>query len=276
MKENTNIRKFAVELGYIVDQHIGLDHIHPSTGCREYYIQSPKVGAPMLLKHYRGPFFVDIHPDDYDRITNGEISAHEYILSANWQIGYYQGGGSMVGGGYYQPFDIISRKAEVRRYFKIISCRVNSHASGYMPTKEVCAECSVKNCPVSYYKKGNWDKEIPEVDPRCKLFDALVKRFEEEHPDYTLRGFLCGSIPDDEIRLSPNRPRSGDPSFTAYASNSVIQSLLIHEIMPENWEEYAGKFKFCIHKMFDSEVFDATKENVEKAFAEMDHMWKKS
>ena len=120
---NVNVNNFATELSELIGQHIGLDHIHPSTEGRYYYIQAPKTGAPMLLHHYRGPFFIDIHPDDLEDISSGKVSAHEYITSANWQVGYYWGGGSMVGGGYYQPIDLVGRRDEVRRYLQILSCR---------------------------------------------------------------------------------------------------------------------------------------------------------
>lgn len=268
MKEKNinNIQDFATELGEIVGQHIGVEHIHPSTEGRYYYIQAPKEGAPMLLNHYRGPFFVDIHPDDYNRIANGEISAHDYIFSANWQIGYYWGGGSMIGGGYYQPFDIVGRQDEVRRYLKILSCHGKQRVSGYVPTEKQCTDCTVENCPHSKYKKGNRNEEMPETDPRRELFFALFKRFEKEYPGYTLRGFLCGKIPDGEIWLSPNGYYSKGETFafTVYASDSVIQSLLMHEIVPESWEEYAEKFTLCIFA--SNGAIDATPKNVYKAF----------
>ena len=155
MNDNTNIINFANELTELTGQHIGLDHIHPSTEGRYYYIQAPKAGAPMLLNHYRGPFFIDIHPDDFEDISSGKVSAHEYITSANWQVGYYWGGGSMVGGGYYQPLDLVGRRDEVRRYLQILSCRGNRRSSGYMPSEKNCADCSVENCPFSKYKEGN-------------------------------------------------------------------------------------------------------------------------
>ena len=93
--ENININSFATELSKLIGQHIGLDNIHPSTKGRSYYIQAPKAGAPMLLHHYRGPFFIDIHPDDFEALASGNVSAHDYIASADWQVGYYWGGSSM-------------------------------------------------------------------------------------------------------------------------------------------------------------------------------------
>ena len=268
--ESNNIMKFANELGEIVDQPIGLDHIYISVEGRTYYIQPPKVGAPMLLHHYRGPFFVDLHPDDYNRIVNGEISAHEYILSANWLIGYYWGGGSMIGGGYYQPFDIVGRKEEVRRYFKILSCRGNWISSLYMPSEAKCAACPLENCPFSESKEGDWEKEMPEVDLRVDLLKRLIRRFEQEYSGYTLRGMHCGAgIPDGTIVLNPNWHESEDEpySFMVCISSSVIQSLLMHEIEMESLEEYVGKVKFQI-VLIEGEEVDVTLENIERAFEE--------
>ncbi len=270
---NVNVNNFATELSELIGQHIGLDHIHPSTEGRYYYIQAPKTGAPMLLHHYRGPFFIDIHPDDLEDISSGKVSAHEYITSANWQVGYYWGGGSMVGGGYYQPIDLVGRRDEVRRYLQILSCRGYRQSCGYMPSEKNCADCSVENCPFSKYKDGNWDAEMQEHDPRRDLFKALCERFEQENPGYTLRGFLCGGIPDGEIWINPNGHFAEDEpfAFTAYASDSVIRSLLMHEIEPENWAEYAKSFQFHIHKMFDKQSYDVNKETLEKAFEGLDY-----
>lgn len=271
--ENANINNFAAELTELTGQSIILDHIHPTNKGRYYYTQAPKAGAPMLLHHYRGPFCIDIHPDDYMRIASGEVSAHDYIASANWQVGYCWGGGSMVGGGYYQPIDIIGRKEEVRRYLTILSCRGHLRSSGYMPTEDACNNCPVNNCPFSKFKQdGSWDSELQEPDPREDLFDALRKRFEQENPGYTLRGFLCGGIPDGEIWINPNGHYTEDEpfAFTAYASDSVIRSLLMHEIEPENWTEYAKSFQFRIHNMF-SQTYEVTPEALEKAYEGLDY-----
>ena len=189
-----NIEKFSKMMSEISDQHIGLDHIHPSDKGRYYYIQSPREGFPMLLHHYRGPFFIDLNPTDFNKIVSGEVDAREYIESSYWLVGYYWGGGSMVGGGYYQPFDLNNRD-DLQRYLKILSCRGNRLSSGYRASEETCSKCSVDNCPFSRFKKGNWNNERQEKDPRLDLFDALIRRFKSEYPEYKLRGLLCGDLP---------------------------------------------------------------------------------
>lgn len=264
------MKNLACELSEIVGTTIGTTHIHVSKDGRNYYIQAPVEGAPMLLHHYRGPFFVDMHPADYKKLEAGEVSAHDYIISANWQIGYYWGGGSMVGGGYYQPFDIVNKQADVQRYFKILACRGGKLASLYDPSEESCNNCSVENCPFSNYKSGNWSNELQEEDPRCFLFQALLKRFENNFDGYTLKGFLCTSIiADDEILLVPNARYSEkeERSFIAYASESIIRALLMHTIVPEDWDTYAASFTFKMKKECwgSNEIFDVTLENVKEA-----------
>jgi len=269
---NVNINNFAAELSELIGQYVGSESIHPSIEGRFYYIQAPKTGAPMLLHHYRGPLFVDIHPDDFESISSGKISAHDYITSANWQVGYYRGGGSMISGGYYQPLDIIGRNDEVRRYLQILSCRACHWVSGCMPSKKKCVDCFVKKCPFSKYKVGNWNAEISEYDPRIDLLKSLRVRFEEEHPGFAIRSFFCQEIPDGEIWISPMRYFNASKpfSFTAYVPDSLIRSLLMHEVEPENWNDYAKSFQFRIYTMFDRQTYDATKETLEKVYEKYD------
>ena len=275
MKEN-NMNLFREELSNLVGKPIGKDHIHEGTG-RYYYIQPAKKGYPMLLNHYRGPFFVDIHPDDLKGLESGELDAHEFIHTANWQIGYYWGGGSMVGGGYYQPFDIVGHSDEVKRYFSILSCRGNRLSSGYIPTEDRCNACTVENCPFSNYMNGNWEDELKEYDPRRDFFEALVNRFEKEYPGYTLRGFLsafeCGSIPNDQIWIRSNGHYNDDEpySFTAYASAETIRGLLMREIEPENWDKYAEGFIFAHTELFDEKHDVVTMDRIKEIFSKFEH-----
>jgi len=276
MENNVNISKFAAELTELTGQHIGLDHIYPSTEGRYYYIQAPKSGAPMLLHHYRGPFFIDIHPDDFEDISSGKVSAHEYITSANWQVGYYWGGGSMVGGGYYQPLDLVGRRDEVRRYLEILACRGYFRSSGYMPTADYCAKCAVEKCPFSPYKgnQGNWENEIQEPDARVDFFKALRERFEKENPGFTLRGFLSDpTVPNGEIWLRANGKYEVDEkfSFTAYASNGLVQAMLMREDLPEL---FVQKLIFRIYSMTEKSTFDVNTQTLEKAFEGLDYTQK--
>ena len=136
-----------------------------------------------------------------------------------------------------------------------------------MPTEEVCAKCSVDNCPFSKYKEGDWSKELQEHDPRLDLFDALRERFKQENPGYTLRGFIASKIPEGEIWLSPNaRFKETDPiSFTVHASSSLIRALLMHEVLPEDWSEFAKDFTFKVEN-YENHPVEATPANVSRAY----------
>ena len=276
-QNNSNLEEFAKELSSIVDQPIELKHIHASTSGRFYYIQAPLPNAPMLLIHYRSPFFVDIHPDDLEKIVNGEVSAHDYIHSANWLIGYFWGGGDMISGGYYQPMDIVGRQDDVRRYFKILSCRTNFHSSHYRPDDEKCEKCTVANCPFSQYKTGNWDNEMSEQDPRIDFFNALSRRIKVEIPGYTLSDFTCSDMDDATIALRPNgHYLPDDPfSFSVQASEKLIRELLMRTLTPDNWDEFAKGFKFKLQKGFAKDYIDVSEENIRAAFADVDYATKR-
>ena len=235
--------EFATEMSDLIGQHIGPDHIHASTG-RYFYTQMPKAGSPMLLHHYQGPFFIDLNRRDYDRIIKGEITPHMYIYSANWLVGYFWGGSSMIGGSYYQPMDIVLNKEKVRRYLKILACRGNYRSTGYYPSSDECKECGISDCPFSRLT-GDWSKELKEEDPRINLFNKLLERFENEYPPFTLRGFLCGDIPTYEIWLRPNRRFSSNDeySFVCYASSTLIQSILMREVLLTECDINDLKFK---------------------------------
>ncbi len=84
MENISNIQKFATEVSETIGERI--EDVFPSAKGRSYFIQPPKLGAPMILKHYEGTLFIDIHPIEYKGIASGSISVHAYILSANWQI----------------------------------------------------------------------------------------------------------------------------------------------------------------------------------------------
>ena len=273
MEKNINIIEMANEMSKIIEQHISYWNINANEEGNFYYIQSCEENAPMIINHYCGSFCVLMHPEDYKKICNGEVLPHDYINSANWQIGYLWDNGSMFGGGYYQPMDIIKKQDKVRRYFKILFCRGRNKASGYMPDEKTCEACSVENCPFSEYKDGNWEKEIEEYDPRKDFFNAIAQMFEEMFEGYKLINFKCArKIEDDTIFLYPCGHYSEEEplSFLAWVSEKTIRDLMMRKVVPENWEEYANSFKFKIKK--NGESFDATEEYIKKLSYEADYV----
>jgi hypothetical protein len=278
--KNQNIEKLANLVSNIVGETITLEHIHIGTG-REYYIQSPVDGAPMLLRHYRGPLFIDMSEKDYYSVSNGRITAEDYVKSANWMVGYYWGGGSMIGGGYYQPIDIINRSEEVKRYLHILSCRTFAISSGYKPTEEQCVNCKIKKCPFSSEEsnRGKWaDEPIKEEDPRYEIFDLLTKKFESIYPGYTLKGFLSsfndGNMPTNLCIVRANtRWKESDPySFIIWLSSETIRGLLMHTISMEDAKKIVDNITFY-HSNWDikiaegKELAEVTMESIQEIFA---------
>lgn len=254
--DNVKIKEFLEGVSKIVGNRIG--EIYSSAKGRTYFIQAPKIGSPMLLKHYDGRLFIDINPLDYYKIASGKISPMDYISTAKWLIGYYWGGASMVDGAYYQPFDIVGRQEEVRCYFKNLSCSKNGSKVENTSIEEQCKNCIAQNCMFKETK----------IDPRIELFKAICERFEREFPGYKISKFFCIRTNCSEIRLRANKSRyDGEQfSFTAYFSDIVIHELLMHEIEPKDWKEYANRFNFFVVQRFDTKLVKATMENVEKAF----------
>ncbi len=272
---NPNIQVLAHIISDTTGINLTCEHIHANTEGRSYYTQAPKRMAPMLLHHYRGPFFIDMHPDDIRAIVEGEISAQGYVDSANWQIGYYWGGGSMVSGGYYQPLDIHDER--LPRYLQILACRGTSYASHYMPDADKCGNCPyVNDCPFSAYspRHDDWSKEIPEYDPRVDFFQALARKFERRFgPEYKLHGFSCGNlVGKDEAWLFDN-PHFVEGPFELRVSvnDEVIRDLLMREVKPEDWDEYAKRFKFLVYSAdAPGKTLPLTNENLEKVFKDHD------
>ena len=270
--EQKNIRRFAQELSNITGQKIDEEHIHPNTTGRYFYIQAPEEGAPLLLHHYRGPFFVDIHPKDLEKIKKGEISPCDYINAANWLVGYFWGGGSMIKGGYYQPIDIVGRQDEIKRYLKILKCRGYKKSCGYMPNESCCSSCDVTNCPFSLYKSGgSWENEFEEYDPRLDLFEALSRKFEKDF-SYKLRGFSCSEIKEDTILLLPNTRCDKDEefSFEVVAPEKIIKELLMRKLIPVNWDQFAEKFNFFVYKSTTEEKIKVSEPILQEVLNEAD------
>lgn len=222
--------------------------------------------------------------NDYNGIISGTIDAEKYVKSANWLVGYYFGGGSMVGGGYYQPIDIVNHSAEVKRYLRILYCRSYAFSSGYRPTEDRCANCAIKNCPFSSAEcnRGNWEDEyIREEDSRPEVFNLLSKKFESQYPGYTLRGFLssskAGSMQINNCIIRANtRWQDKDPySFMIWLSAETIRGILMHTISMEDAKNIVNGIKFY-HSNWDvpvaegKELAEVTMESIKEIFERPD------
>lgn len=272
-----NIKRFCMELSEIVDQKITYEHVHPVTDGRYYYTQGPEEGFPLLLHHYRGVYCVDIHPNDYKKLETGEITPQEYIGSAKFLVGYYWGGGSAVTGGYYQPLDIVNKKAEVQRYLKILRCRGNYRSSGHTPNFDECVNCNVENCPFSKFKEGSWDNEMQEYDPRKDFYKALVSKM--SYQSYKISGLYTEKLvrgeSDNCIYLLPSVGAFNDEitRLETYIPENVMRGLMKHEIMPESWEEYIEQFEILVFDHYLREYVPATAENINNSIQFVKRMY---
>ena len=283
--ENNNIKAFCKELTMITGQEITSENVWPENTSRYYYTPAPEKGQPLLLNHYRGPFFVDIHPDDYEDIKNGVVSPQEYIRKAQWLVGYDWGGGSMITGGYWQHLDIFDEK--VKDYLHTLQCRGRIRAAGEIPSDEKCANCPAKgNCRVARLKVeglgslltgGVYAKEYGEYDPRINFFESLSRSFKEKVPEgYCLRGFFCSeNVEDDQIVLTPNghHDETEPYSFRATASWGVIRAIMREA--PQEWDSFAGKFKFVLKESpYEEGVLELNEDNLCNVYSKYDYVAK--
>lgn len=279
MKTSENMNTFAKLVSNIVGETITNEHIHVGTG-RYYYIQPAVDGAPMLLRHYRGPLFIDMSKNDYNGIVSGTIDAEEYVMTANWMVGYYWGGGTMIGSGsyggaFYQPIDIVNRSEEVKRYIRILSCRTHRQSSGYRPTAEACENCSIKNCPFSSAEsnRGEWENEtIKEEDPRHEIFKLLSEKFETQFPGYSLKGFLCsfedGNMQSNEsfVRANTRFQEADGYTFMVYLSAETIRGLLMHTISIDDAKEIVEGITFYHSEWGMDGTPEVTLDSIKKIF----------
>lgn len=270
---NENIINFARKLSIICGETICIDHIYEGTG-RYYYIQPTEKGFPMLLRHYRGSLFIELHKDDLKGLQSGELDEDEFIRSANWLVGYFWGGGSMIRGGYYQPLDIVNRTEELQRYLRILACRTNGVSSGYIPDTLRCERCTVENCPFCPYdcKEGRWEDEaIHENDPRIAVYRALTKRFENLYPGYTLSGWLSaftdGSTENALVRANTHWNENDPYSFTVWLPSEIVRGLLSHTIQVEDVDQFVNNFKFH-HTEWNEEGYpEVTIDHIREIFS---------
>lgn len=237
-------KELKKEIATIVSRLAGYpvteENVHSDEAGWYYYIpaKSLQEGRPLLLIHYRVSAFIVIPYRDYQSLERGLITPQEYIETSKWGYGYYWGGGSLVGGCFWQPLEEgigIYDTAKISRYLHMLSCRTNRRSSGAIPTPEQCKNCSVKGCPV---QRGSFKSEIPEIDYRVHLFKALAERADQEL-GIKLRGLCCSDLPDDEVILTPGKP--GECSVTIPQTLSVD---LLNNPGERDWKELCKKFRF--------------------------------
>ena len=185
---------------------IGPDHVHTDENGWVYYIPAKSLHEwhPLVMKHYRGPFFIVIPHKDWNLLEQQIVSVEDYVENSTWSFGYYWGGGSVLGGVQWMPFEEkgIHEREKINRYLTILSCRTSRRFSGYLADEQKCAQCSVKNCPFSrFHQNASWDNEVKELDDRILLFKAVKERIQNR---FGLEATLCLNQENNSIWIFPS------------------------------------------------------------------------
>lgn len=265
------IDQLAAKVNECTGHYLGTDHVHSDVNGWYYYIQkkSLKANHPLLMNHYRGPLFAVIPHEDYARLERGEIDPIAYVDNAKWSFGYYWGGGSMIGGAFWQPLEEgtgIHDKEKISRYLSILRCRTHRNSSGYMPTEENCQKCAVNNCPFSKYAEKNanadWALEVQEHDYRIELFNAVIKRVQEELL-LKVSGAFC--YDGNNALLIPND--NGLKSCAIYLPVSILNDILYNP-GERDWEKMASEFIFELGVMMKPDRLQIVPEELNVTPAE--------
>lgn len=251
----TVLKELSTKISELIGYQLGEDHIHriqnDGTGYH-YYVQSLKPGYPVLVMHYRGPLVLMLPLDDARRLNREEISVDDYIETSHFSYGYYWGGGSMINGAYWQPFEVgtgIHDKERISRYLHILDCRTEKISSGYPPTEEKCQKCPLDatNCPFSPLNQtGSWENEVHEPDRRRELFKAINKRLNRELGfSWAIRQSHSGDW--NELRLYPGWEPD---TVEAYVNKDLLNDLLYHPDQDRDLEQMANDFVISIAKPF--------------------------
>lgn len=236
---------FAGAISELAKYPLGIDHIHSdATPGWYYYITAESLvpNYPLLMMHYRGPLFAVIPVEDYQKLEEG-ADPIEYINNAHWNYGYYWGGGSMIGGAFWQPLEEqvgINDTEKVSRYLNILSCRTHRHSSGYMPREEDCMRCRLENCPFSQFKNEgtSWEEEVQEHDYRTDMFKAFAERAKSEL-GIKLRGLT--SYSGENALVIPITYEKEE--CTLYLPVTLLNDILYHP-GDRDWKQIANSMRF--------------------------------
>lgn len=250
------LKELSEKISGLIGYYLGSDHIHSiqeDGAGYYYYIQNLEPGYPVLVMYYRGPLVLLLPFDDAQRLNLEEVSVDDYIANSHFNYGRYWGGGGMISGGYWRPFEDgtgIHDKERISRYFHILSCRTHKVSSGYGPTESQCQKCQLDatSCPFSPLNQtGSWDNEVQEVDRRRELFDAISERVQNE------LGFkVVSRMPhdgdQDELRLVISYE---EDTVEAFVSKYLLNELLYYPNEKYDLKRAAESFTISISRPFE-------------------------
>ena len=234
--DNTLKQRLANTVSPLIGQTIKQEHIYTDEEGWHYYIPSKGLQKrhPLILNHYRGYLFMVIPTDDWKELESGTVSAINYIKYSHWNYGYYWGGGSMLFGVYWQPFEEkgIHDTLRIATYLEMLRCRTNYHSSRYLPTEEQCKDCWVEKCPFNQIDKklnfSRFNEVYQERDFRKELFFLVKEKIQQQSGFKATACFTHGN--NGGVWLLPNYE---DNTVTVYLPRRLLIGLLYH---PEKYD----------------------------------------
>lgn len=221
-----------------------------------YYIQAQSLMAnhPLIINHYRGQLFAVIPLKDYQELDAGKILPASYIENAYWSFGYYWGGGSLLGGVFWKPLENtagIHDKEYVKRYLSILACRTHRNSCGYMPPRDQCSRCHVKQCPFSEVEEksrgASWKNEVNEHDYRVDMLKAVEERVKEEL-GFEVSGLIC--YKGENALLIPHNWKK--ETCTLYLPVTLTNDLLYNP-GERDWKKIAKNMQLELGVLFDKD-----------------------
>lgn len=242
---------YPLQAGWIVHDNPGF----------YYYIQNLQPGYPICVMDYhvapggRPQLMMVLPYADYQMLEKAERAVEEYIATAHFNFGYYWGGGSIYGA-YWQPFGTeagINEPEAIKRYLWQLACRTYVHSLGHKNPESHCTSCPLEaeTCPHSCCNpERNWQSEIPELDGRKQLFQALKDRVRDELQFDTYSVLSHTGAKDTVDLYAGYKPNS----VQIYASQDLLNELLYHPEIERDWAEVAKSLKFVRKHFFGSDV----------------------
>lgn len=185
-----------------------------------YYIPAQSLKNPVVLEHYRGRLMMVLPVADCLEIEANNIDIDSYIQNSHWGFGYFRGGGSLIGGIKWKPFEITTKGKEINHFLNFWHCKVFQSVSGNTPGR-VCLNCKLDTCSVSDYKRnGDAEMEYEIPDDRCKFWGLLKERLEQE---LKLKGIMLLPQAKKYITLYPSM---GEREVQVYAPETMLIRLL--------------------------------------------------
>ena len=245
-----------------------------------HYIPETDPGKPLFLYYcyyFSSGFGVEINSEDWHNLKSGIVTPEDYVNNSNWYYGYLSESGSIITGGYIQALENttgIHDKEKILRYMTIITCRGDYLNSGYVPKKDGCFDCPVKDCPYSAMKKHHlpmFVNILEAFDNRLSFYNAM-KHYVQDEYGYTINGICCSEdIGKDEIVLYRN---VGERTFELYLGDSMIKELFYTPFVPgENWVMEILKMKLYIGRRFSKErILIESKQDFQRALIDLKYL----